>query len=54
MNRFQAKGMDVGVSSDIFNSINYEESSSSDEDQNGTNYLILACVQSGGVRNILV
>lgn len=30
--RFQAKGMDVGVSSDIFNGIDYEESSSSDEE----------------------
>ncbi|KAK7601195.1 hypothetical protein V9T40_008636 [Parthenolecanium corni] len=30
--KFQAKGMDVGVSSDIFNGIDYEESSSSDEE----------------------
>lgn len=30
--RFQAKGMDVGVSSDIFNGIDYEESSSSEEE----------------------
>ncbi|XKL65870.1 hypothetical protein PGB90_009290 [Kerria lacca] len=30
--KFQAKGMDVGVPSDIFNGIDYEESSSSEEE----------------------
>ena len=33
MIRFQAKGMDVGVSSDIFNGIDYQESSSSEDEE---------------------
>ncbi|XP_065217441.1 uncharacterized protein LOC135843452 isoform X3 [Planococcus citri] len=35
--RFQAKGMDVGVSSDIFNGIDYEESTSSEEEDEQSN-----------------